>query len=57
MFTGIIQDLGRVVSRETRGVDARLVIATSHLDLSKTAIGDSISVQGVCLTVTSLTAD
>lgn len=55
MFTGIIQDLGRVVSRETRGVDARLEIATQQLDLTSAAIGDSISVQGVCLTVTSLT--
>ncbi len=57
MFTGIIQDLGRVVSRETRGVDARLVIATAKLDLANAAIGDSISVQGVCLTATSLTRD
>ena len=57
MFTGIIQDLGRVVSREMRGVDARLVISSKQLDLENTAIGDSISVQGVCLTVTSLTAD
>jgi riboflavin synthase len=57
MFTGIIQDLGRVASREMRGVDARLVIATKNLDLSDTAIGDSISVQGVCLTVTALTRD
>lgn len=57
MFTGIIQDLGRVVSRETRGVDARLVIATQKLDLSSAAVGDSISVQGVCLTATSLTRD
>lgn len=57
MFTGIVQDIGRVVSRETRGVDARLVIATSQLDLSKAAIGDSISVQGVCLTATALTKD
>ena len=56
MFTGIIQDLGRVASREMRGVDARLVIATSKLSLADTAIGDSISVQGVCLTVTSLTS-
>jgi riboflavin synthase len=55
MFTGIIQDLGRVVSRETRGVDARLVIATGKLDLTNAAVGDSISVQGVCLTATSLT--
>jgi riboflavin synthase len=57
MFTGIVQDLGRVVSREMRGVDARLVIATKNLNLANTAVGDSISVQGVCLTVTSLTKD
>jgi riboflavin synthase len=54
MFTGIIQDIGRVASREMRGVDARLVITTENLDLSGAAIGDSISVQGVCLTVTAL---
>ena len=54
MFTGIIQDLGRVSAREARGVDARLTIATQRLDLSGVAIGDSICVQGVCLTVTSL---
>lgn len=57
MFTGIIQDLGRVVSRESRGVDARVTIGTQRLDLAKVAIGDSICVQGVCLTVTSLTGN
>jgi len=57
MFTGIVQDLGLVVSREMRGVDARLIISTKRLDLANAAVGDSISVQGVCLTVTSLTAD
>lgn len=55
MFTGIIQDVGRVISRDMRGVDARLTIATGQLDLSHVAIGDSICVQGCCLTVTSLT--
>lgn len=54
MFTGIIQDLGEVVSLETRGVDARLTIATKRLDLTSVALGDSICVQGVCLTVTSV---
>lgn len=54
MFTGIVQDIGQVTSREMRGVDARLVIATKNFDLADTAIGDSISVQGVCLTVVSL---
>jgi riboflavin synthase len=54
MFTGIIQDLGRIVSRETRGVDARLTIATHRLNLANVAVGDSICVQGVCLTATSV---
>ncbi len=57
MFTGIIQDVGQVASREMRGVDARLVIAAKNLDLTDTAIGDSICVQGVCLTVVALTPD
>jgi riboflavin synthase len=54
MFTGIIQDLGRVVSRESRGVDARLTIATEKLSLANIAIGDSICIQGVCLTATTV---
>ncbi len=57
MFTGIIQDVGQVASREMRGVDARLVITTKNLDLTDTAIGDSICVQGACLTVVALTPD
>jgi riboflavin synthase len=57
MFTGIVQDIGQVTSREMRGVDARLVITTKNLDLSDTAVGDSISVQGACLTVVALTPD
>jgi riboflavin synthase len=55
MFTGIIQDLGRLASREMRGVDARLTIATNRLKLANVAVGDSICVQGVCLTATSVT--
>jgi len=57
MFTGIVQDLGRIVSRESRGVDAQLTVATERLKLDNVAIGDSICVQGVCLTVTSLTGN
>jgi riboflavin synthase len=57
MFTGIIQDLGRVVSRESHGVDARVTIGTQRLPLANIVIGDSICVQGVCLTVTSLTGN
>jgi riboflavin synthase len=54
MFTGIVQDVGRVVSVETRGGDVRLVIACERLDLSRGQPGDSICVQGCCLTATEL---
>src|SRR5262245_35084566 len=57
MFTGIIQDLGRIASRDMRGVDARLTIATSRMNLANVAIGDSICVQGVCLTATSISGN
>lgn len=51
MFTGIIQCTGRMATRELRGGDMRLVIAAPALDFSDVAIGDSIAVSGVCLTV------
>jgi|SRR6185437_4745719 len=54
MFTGIVQDVGRVVSRETRGGDVRLIIAFDRLDPSGINIGDSICVQGCCLTAVEL---
>lgn len=54
MFTGIIQDVGRVLSRETRGGDVRLLIAFDRLDPSGINVGDSICVQGCCLTAVEL---
>ena len=54
MFTGIIQAVGAVVSLDARGGDARLVIDARTLDLADVAIGDSIAVAGVCLTVVAL---
>ena len=54
MFTGIIQALGRIESSETRGGDIRLGINCGELDLSSAAIGDSIAVNGVCLTAIEL---
>ena len=54
MFTGIIQCTGRIARREARGGDLRLVIAAPALDFSDVAIGDSISVSGVCLTAVEL---
>ena len=49
MFTGIVTDVGEVVSAEQRG-DLRLNIRTGY-DLSTVALGASISCSGVCLTV------
>jgi riboflavin synthase len=54
MFTGIIQDVGRIVTLESLGGDTRLTVGVDRLDLSRTAIGDSIAVAGVCLTVVAL---
>jgi riboflavin synthase len=54
MFTGIIQDTGRVESLTPRGGDIRLAIRVARLDLARTAIGDSICVQGCCLTAVAL---
>ncbi|MFT4035606.1 MAG: riboflavin synthase [Patulibacter sp.] len=48
MFTGLIQDLGRVETTERIGGAARLVIATPLA--AQLAPGDSIAVNGVCLT-------
>jgi riboflavin synthase len=52
MFTGIILTKGRVTSLAERDGDWELGVDAAGLDLARTAIGDSICVQGVCLTVT-----
>lgn len=54
MFTGIIQAVGRIGQRENLGVDARLSIKTGILPLADVNLGDSIAVNGVCLTAVAL---
>ena len=54
MFTGIIQDVGTVAALQPRGGDLCLRIAPRLMDLSRTQLGDSIAVAGVCLTVIAL---
>lgn len=54
MFTGIIEAIGKIESMDRRGGDMRLAIATGKLDLSDVALGDSIAVNGVCLTAVAL---
>ena len=55
MFTGIIQSKGSIKEIFSSSDGARLKINTNALDLSDTNVGDSIAVDGVCLTVTELT--
>jgi riboflavin synthase len=52
MFTGIILAAGQVTSLTEKGGDLELGIDAAALDLHRVAIGDSVSVQGACLTVT-----
>jgi len=56
MFTGIIEELGSVRSVEERGENARIVIE-AHLVTEGTNHGDSISVNGVCLTALDIHDD
>ena len=56
MFTGLIEATGTVRSLEMRGGDARLWIATADLNVSAVRLGDSIAVNGICLTVVDIAA-
>ena len=51
MFTGLIQAVGTLLQREPRGGDVRLRIGTGALPFDDVALGESIAVNGVCLTV------
>ena len=54
MFTGIVAALGRIAKLDPAGQGARLLIDAGNLTLDDVAIGDSIAVDGVCLTVTRM---
>src|SRR5687767_14919866 len=56
MFTGIIEELGRVRLVERRGENARIVIE-ARLVTDGTSNGDSIAVNGVCLTALDVQPD
>lgn len=57
MFTGIIQSIGHIASMDSHGGDMRLRIATGKLSLDDVELGDSIAVNGVCLTAVELPGD
>jgi len=56
MFTGLITELGRVTAIE-RGESSAIFTITAPHSVQGLAIGDSIAVNGTCLTATSLTGD
>lgn len=56
MFTGLIEGVGALASRESRGGDMRLTFAVGSLPFSDVATGESIAVNGVCLTVVAFDA-
>ncbi len=56
MFTGLIIELGEIAALDRRAHNARLAIK-SHKILKDIVLGDSIAINGVCLTVTSVKGD
>lgn len=55
MFTGIIQSIGSLSDIQPKGGDMALVVNTGKLDMSDVDLGDSIAVNGVCLTAVAMT--
>lgn len=56
MFTGIIEAVGRIAAIEPQGGDLRLRVACPELDLATAVTGESIAVNGCCLTAVELEA-
>ncbi len=54
MFTGIVEDLGKIESIRKRGKDVIFVISTDKINFDELDHGESITVNGACLTVISL---
>lgn len=57
MFSGIISDVGRIENVQLykpNQADVRLTLSSGSMDMSDLSIGDSISVQGACLTIVQL---
>lgn len=56
MFTGIVRELGTVVSAGDKG-DGREIVVCAPQTASSTSIGDSVSINGCCLTAESVLGD
>ena len=56
MFSGIVAAVGRIASEKPHGDGVRIRVESGGLPLGDVKVGDSIAVQGVCLTVVALDA-
>lgn len=56
MFTGLIEGVGRLAARESRGGDARVTVEVGSLPFADVTLGESIAVNGICLTVVAFDA-
>jgi riboflavin synthase len=54
VFTGLIEEVGRVVTLDTNGASAQLQVTASKI-APKVSVGDSVAVNGCCLTVSAKT--
>jgi len=54
MFTGIIAAIGKIEVVQAKGGDLRLQVSTQQLDLADVKLGDSVAINGVCLTVVDI---
>jgi riboflavin synthase len=54
MFSGIVQDIGRIVRVAPHGDGLRIALDAAQLDVSDIGVGDSIAVAGCCLTVVAI---
>ena len=57
MFTGIIASIGKITQVHPFGDGFRLSVEAGKLDLSDVILGDSIAIQGACMTVVDLDQD
>jgi riboflavin synthase len=54
MFTGIIQSVGRIADVKVRGDGLRIAVDIGIRDIADVAVGDSVAVNGCCLTVVAI---
>jgi len=54
MFTGIVEDVGIIKNIRTKTKEVNFTIGTSKIDINELALGESIAVNGACLTVVKI---